>query len=101
MTQFVVSRCRQKQGTRRIGQYCSTNCQRLQGDIRVIVGGGGKGEVAGGVAEVVFGGKSGGVGYGALEEGFGFGVVLEVNEGVGGVVEEGGVLRGTGYEGGI
>ncbi len=60
--------------------------------------------MAGGVAEVVFGGKSGGVGDGALEEGFGFGVVLEVNEGIGVVVEEGGVwgiLGGAGDEGGI
>jgi hypothetical protein len=57
--------------------------------------------VTGGVAEVVFGGKGGGVGDGALEEGFGFGVILEVNEGIGGVVKEGGVVGGAGYEGGV
>jgi hypothetical protein len=65
--------------------------------------------VAGGVAEVNFGGKSGGVGYGALEEGLGFGEFLEVDQGVGVVIEEGGVwgiavwgiLRGGGDECGV
>ena len=60
--------------------------------------------MAGGVAEVIFGGEGGGIGYGALEEGFGFGVVLDVNQGIGRVVEEGGVwgiLRGAGDERGI
>ncbi len=51
--------------------------------------------MAGGVAEVVFGGKGGGIGDGALEEGFGFGGALEVDEGVGAVVEEGGVVAGS------
>ena len=57
--------------------------------------------MAGGVAEVVFGGEGGRVGDGALEEGLGFGVLLEVNQDVGVVVEEGGVLRGAGDERGV
>src|SRR5436853_395612 len=39
--------------------------------------------MAGGVAEVFFGGEGGGIGDGALEEGFGFGEFFEVNEGFG------------------
>ena len=40
-------------------------------------------------AEVFVGGEGVGVGEGALEEGLGFDEVVEVDEGVGAVVEEG------------
>ena len=52
--------------------------------------------MAGGDSEVIFGGEGGGVGQGALEESFCLGWALEVNEGVGAVVEEGGVGGGGG-----
>jgi len=57
--------------------------------------------MTGGVAEVVFGGEGVRVGHGALEEGFGFGELLETDQDVGVVVEEGWVLRGAGDECGI
>ena len=60
--------------------------------------------MAGGVAEVVFGGERVRVGDCALEKRFGFSESFEANQDVGVVVEESGVwgvLRGTGNQGGV
>jgi hypothetical protein len=46
-----------------------------------------------GDTKVFFGGELAGLGDGALEEGFGVGGAMEVDEGVGTVVEEGRILR--------
>ena len=75
------------------GSTLSRICQSLQGGGGVVVGRGGEGEMAGGEAEIVFGGEGGGLGDGALEDGLGFGELLEVDEGVGAVGDEGGVVR--------
>ncbi len=82
------------------GRTVRTKIERAQDGLWVIVLGGCKGEVAGGSGEVVGGGKGVWLGDGALEELLGFGVALEVDEGVGVVVEEGGVGGGLGGEAG-
>ncbi|XWK73466.1 hypothetical protein RBB82_00535 [Tunturiibacter lichenicola] len=73
----------------------------MQGGSGVVVCGGGEGKVAGGLGEIVFVWKGFRPGNGALEEGLGGGEVFEVNLDVGGIVEEGGVLRRLGDEGGV
>ncbi len=101
LVKFVVRSGRKEQGRRRLWQQSITNCDRLQRGGGVVVLGRGEGEMAGGETEVVFGGKCVGLGDGALEKSFGFGVAVEVDEGVGVVVEEGGVWRGgSGDKGG-
>ena len=55
--------------------------------------------MAGGTAEVFLGGKGFRLGDGALEERLGFGEAAEMNERVGAVVEEGGILCGGGDQG--
>jgi len=57
--------------------------------------------MAGGLGEVVFARKGIRLNDGALEKGLGGGEVFEVNLKVGGVVEEGGVLRRLDDKGGV
>jgi hypothetical protein len=57
--------------------------------------------VAGGEAEVVLSGEGCGLGHGALENGLGFGELLEVNQGVGAIGDEGGVVRVSAGERGV
>ena len=55
--------------------------------------------MAGGTSEVFLGGKGFRLGDGAFEEGLGFGEAAEMNERIGAVVEESGILCGGGDQG--
>lgn len=57
--------------------------------------------MAGRETNFVFGRKGIGVGDGSFEEDLGFGEFLQMNESFGAVVEQGGVLREGGDEGGV
>ena len=101
LMELVVRSGRQEEARRRLWQHFITNRQSLQGGGRVVVGRGGKGKMAGGDAEVVFGGVGRRLGEGALEDRLGFGEAFEVNERVGAVGDEGGVLRVELAQGGV
>ena len=91
LMKLVVRSSRQEEGRRRLWQHFITNCDCLQRGVGVVVLRRGEGEVAGGEAKIVLGGEGVGLGDGAFEERFGFGVAVKMDEGVGVVVEEGGI----------
>ncbi len=72
----------------------------MQGTLWVVILCGCKGEVAGSGAEIIVGRKGGGLRGRSIKQLLSFGEALEMNQGIGVVIEERGVVRGVGRQGG-